>query len=274
MDDTEVQQSSGVTEFQNTYGPMLTDLAKAVTRLGKLKTVDGQLDKMNFVALRKQIEDITGLSSEVGRQVNLLAEQFSHFRVAASESDQREWADLFRASLPKQWTVEGDFPQFLIFPIEVRVDLSQEQVVINKKTTRNLHPKAVAAAVDRELTRLYGERFNPQQFMKALLRAFDLLKAEAARNDVKTQAVTLVDVHRLLTLRAGISSYSAVQFAFDIYRFRRQDDRSLGGRQITFGASKNRVGFIIPRQGRDPEVLGSLEVTDLHAEVPESGDSP
>jgi hypothetical protein len=87
------------------------------------------------------------------------------------------------------------------------------------------------------------------------------LIAEAGTNNVKTQSVPLTEVYKLLTLRAGSSSYSAVQFAFDIYRFRRQEERSLNGRHVTFGASKNRSGYIIPRQGRDPEVLGSLEVT-------------
>jgi len=261
MDDKELNETSGVSAYAEAYGSSFANLTKAVKKLGALKNVSVQVDQMNMVTLKKQLDDIQRLSEESLRLANFLVERTAAHRMAVSETDQREWTDLFRANLSTQRTVEGDFPQFLVFPIEIRVDFANDQVLINKKITRKLHPKAVADAVERELNRVYAERFNPQQFMKVLLRAFDLLIAEAGTNNVKTQSVPLTEVYKLLTLRAGSSSYSAVQFAFDIYRFRRQEDRSLNGRRVTFGASKNRSGYIIPRQGRDPEVLGSLEVT-------------
>jgi hypothetical protein len=160
--------------------------------------------------------------------------------------------------------IEGEFPHFRIFPIEVRVDFANELVLVNKRKVRKLHPEAVAALVERELDRLHGERFNPSQFMKALVRAFDVLVAEAYVNGTPTQAVPLRQVYELLTVRAGSSAYTLNQFRFAISRLRREGNLILEGRRIVFGSARNRSqGLVIPEPGGHTEVFGSLEVAPI-----------
>lgn len=257
--------TSGVAGFSNAYGSALTDLSKSLDRLGKLKAVGAQVEEMNLVDLRKQLEEIQRLGEEVCVHAGQLATKTANHHMAASENDQREWEAAFRSYLGQR-SVEGAFPHFIVFPIEIRVDFGNEQVLVNKRIVRKLHPKAIAQIVERELTRLDRERFNPQRFMKAMIRAFDVLIAESTAKGIKTQAVSLTEVHKLLTLRTGLSSYTATQFAFDIYRFRRQEERSLEGRHVVFGSSKTRAGYPIPSVGGRAEVLGSLEIRTEKAE--------
>ncbi|PSR33366.1 MAG: hypothetical protein C7B46_09925 [Sulfobacillus benefaciens] len=150
---------------------------------------------------------------------------------------------------------------FRVFPIEIKVDFANDLVTVNKRTVRKLHPVAVASEVEKELNRLYRERFNPNQFMKALLRAYQALIAEsmikAGPQRKSGSTVPLVQVFELLSLRLG---YSLNQFAFDIYRLRSHPDRSYGGYQFIFGSGRDRGSVVITLPGGQKEVLGSLEV--------------
>ena len=259
---SDIATTSGVEGFAQSVGPDLQALSKSVARLARYKTIDRQIITMNLVDLSKQLEDL----ARTGLEISMVADQGQNhlkgFAMVQSSLDQEKWALTFSSALEKAgWVVEGEFPSFRIFPIEIKVDFANDLVVVNKRTVRKLHPVAVAAEVEKELNRLYRERFNPNQFMKALLRAYQVLIAEsmikAGPQRKSGSTVPLIQVFELLSLRSG---YSLKQFAFDIYRLRSQPDRSYGDYQFIFGSGRDRGSVVITLPGGQNEVLGSLEV--------------
>ena len=258
----DIAMTSGVGDFAQSVGSDLQILSKSVTRLARYKTIDRQINTMNLVDLRKQLEDL----GRTGLEISMAAEQAQNhlkgYAVVRSPGDQEQWALTFSSTLGKAgWVVEGEFPLFKVFPIEIKIDFANDLVTVNKRTVRKLHPVAVANEVEKELTRLYRERFNPNQFMKALLRAYQVLIAEsmikAGPQRKSGSTVPLVQVFELLSLR---SSYTLNQFAFDIYRLRSQPNRSYGEYQFIFGSGRDRGSVVITLPGGQKEVLGSLEV--------------
>ncbi len=253
----------GVSQFEQELGPTLKELAKTAEKLGRLKKVGDQVGLMNLMDLRKQIEEASRLSVEVGRLTQELTSHLAQYRVAAHGTDQSEWWERFRQAFHSGYPpVEGEFPTFQVFPVEVRVDFSNELVMVNNRTVRTLHPQAVAALVEKEWDRLNRERFNAPSFAKAMVRAYDLLLLElhnkAAGRD-PGRAIPLRVLHQTLALKSGPTGYSLNQFAFDIYRLRRSPHLIVEGRRLDFGTSRNR-GIVITHPGGRQENLGSLEL--------------
>lgn len=262
------EASHGVDGFHNAYQAPLASLTKALTRLGKLKAIEKQDHQMNLMELRKQLDEIERLSRDAADQASNLAKTTAHHRMADSEADQHEWSQKFKAALSSQWSLEGDFPNFRVFPIDVRVDFGNEQVLVNKRLTRAFHPVAVANLVNQTLDKLHRESFNRDRFLKALVRAFDVLHAESEVHGTPTQAIGLRPIYDLLVVLGGAGSYSLNQFAFDIYRLRKDSEEAIiyDQRRLIFGTSKNRTGLIIPSSGGSPVILGSLEVVPAGSE--------
>ena len=256
----------GVRGFETDMGPTLQSLAKSIDRLSRFKKVGRQSEIMNLVDLRKQLEEACRLSDEVKDTATILQDQLEEFRVAPSTTEQTEWWQSFRQAFHAGYPpVEGEFPIFQVFPVEIRVELEHELVLVNNRTVRTLHPRAVANAVEKELDRLNRERFNAASFVKTLLRAYDLLMAEAKDKSPGRSvgaAVSLRAIYQILSIRTGTSGYSLNQFAFDIYRLRRSSSLSTNGRRLEFGTTRNRGGILITLPGGQQENLGSLEVLE------------
>ncbi len=253
----------GVSGFEQQVGPELKDLAKLAERVGRLKKVGGQATVMNLLELKKQLEDMSRLSFEAQALAEELSRKIARYVVASESSDQTEWWERFRKAFHSGYPpVEGEFPTFQVFPVEVRVDFANELVMINNRTVRALHPEAVAALVEKEWDRLNRERFNAASFAKALVRAYDLLllelKDKAGGRD-PGRAISLRTLHQTLALKSGVSGYSLNQFAFDVYRLRRSPHMVVEGRRLDFGTSRNR-GIVITHPGGRQENLGSLEL--------------
>jgi hypothetical protein len=161
--------------------------------------------------------------------------------------------------------LEGEYPVYEVFPFEVRVSLPDEQVTINRRTFRSLNPPVVAAEVRRELDRLTRGSFNSERFLRALIRVYDLLVAEAARSKGgrAPSQVRLKKVHETLTLHRGKAQYSEREFAFDIYRARRGSTLVADGRLVDFVHVRDAVGAIQVPSSRGAEYLGSLEVREV-----------
>ena len=261
--DTSIQ---GVRGFEADIGPNLQSLAKGIDRISRLKKVGRQPEIMNLVDLRKQLEEARRLSEEVKGTAAMLQEQLEDFVVAPSAVEQSEWWQRFRQAFHAGYPpVEGEFPTFQVFPVEIRVDLEHELVMVNNRTVRTLHPHAVAGVVEKELDRLNRERFNAASFAKSLLRAYDLLMAEAKTKSsgrAVGASVSLRAIHQILSIRTGVSGYGLNQFAFDIYRLRRSSSLSTDNRRLEFGTTRNRGGIVITLPGGQQENLGSLEVLE------------
>ncbi len=253
----------GVSGFENEVGPGLKELAKVVERVGRLKKVGQQADILNLMELRKQLEEIRRLSDDIQGLADTLVAKIDNFAVAPTGEQQAEWWERFRQAFHAGYPpVEGEYPVFQVFPVEIRVDLEHELVLINKRTVRALHPEAVATLVEKEWDRLNRERFNAATFAKALMRAYDLLLLEAKDKAGGRQtgaSVPLGLLHQTLALRAGASIYGLNQFAFDIYRLRRSPNLIMDGRRMEFGSTRNR-GIVITHPGGQQENLGALEV--------------
>ena len=253
----------GVSGFEQQIGPELKDLAKMVERLGRLKKVGEQSGLINLMELRKQLDEVSRLSFEAQALAEAVAGKVAHYTVASERGDQTEWWERFRQAFHSGYPpVEGEFPTFQVFPVEVRVDFANELVLINNRTVRVLHPEAVAALVEKEWDRLNRERFNAASFAKALVRAYDLLLLELKDNAGGRdpgRAIPLRTLHQTLALKSGVSGYGLNQFAFDVYRLRRSPNMVVDGRRLDFGTSRNR-GIVITHPGGRQENLGSLEL--------------
>lgn len=266
IDNQTAESLHGVEAFEEQLAPELQGLAKTLEKLARLKKLSQQASLLNLVDLRKQLDEAQRLSQDVQEQARNLESRVERFRLAVSERDQLEWQARFRQAFHAGYPpVEGEFPLFQIFPVDVRVDFEHELVLINNRTVRTIHPAAVASLVEKEWDRLNRERFNAGSFAKAVLRAYDLLLAELTQKSSGSNAgrvVPLRTVHQLLALKSGLSGYGLNQFAFDIYRLRRSESMTVDGRRLEFGTTRNRGGIVITHPGGQQETLGSLEVIE------------
>lgn len=261
-------RTGGISGFETIVVPALARVTKTIERIAKLKRIGKQVEQANLTELRKQIDDLERLQEELATGREALLAAVANFRIAPDAEAQAEWAARFKTAIRGDYPpVEGEFPEFRLFPVEVKVEFANELVRINGRIIRTLHPQAVAAAVMKELDRLYGERFNPAPFARAVLRAYDLLRAKAvveAKGQAAGRSVALRDVHEILAGRHGRSAYSLSQFAFDIYRLRRNPaDLVVNGRKILFGKGRRGGGIPITDPHGRSDVFGSLEVVEV-----------
>lgn len=261
--------ASGVGYFEEVLGPQLAEMAKLAERIGKAKAIRKQVDMANRLDVLKQLDDIVRFSERALEQAGALKDAVGAFRMATTEADRDEWTRAFVESCQAlNRAVDGEYPVFRIFPIEVKADLENDVVLVNNKTVRTLHPKAIAGLVDKEIERLNRERFNLNQFIKALVRVYDLLLAERKQASSGRQvagAVGLKQIHALMAVRTGTGSsgYAQNQFAFDVYRLRTQAELEFEGRRLVFSTTRHpRDGIVIALPGGQKEILGSLEIVE------------
>ena len=241
-----VVTAHGVEEFEERLGVPLESLAKTIDKLGRLKKLGKQKGLINVLDLHKHLDEVRRLAREMKGTAEEIAKQLDEYRICVAEADQAEWTLRFREAFHAGYPpVEGEFPVFQVFPVEVKVEFDNDLIRINNRIHRDLHPGAVAAQVEKEWDRLNAERFNAGSFAKALLRAYDLLVAEqqmSVRNGNSGRTALLRDIHAILTLRRGVSGYTLNQFAFDVYRLRKSDQTTQDGRKLVFGEARNRGG--------------------------------
>lgn len=260
---------TGLSGFDKTVAPRLAELAKALERLGKLKTVGRQAELLHPGEIDKLLQETSALCQQTGELARAAAEVFSAFRLAPDEAGQTEWEKAFlRQCREAGLAAEGEFPAYRVFPIDIRVDLAHDQVLVNKRVVRTLHPRAVAGRVAREIERLNKEKFNPGQFMNALVRAYDLSVCEALNNGRKKEETKLQPLKRIydiLTVRTGTAGYNLSQFAFDLFRLRRESDLVYNGRRLIFSTTKQTgyKGIEIPTAAGQKETLASLEIAPV-----------
>lgn len=264
--------TGGIDYYEQELAPELAAVAKLAQRIGQGKALAKQAVEANRGDTLRQLDDLARLGAELVEQAGALREAVDQFRMVNADEDREAWTRRFtEACRANGHEVEGEYPAFRIFPLEMRVDFTNGAILLNGRTVRALHPKAVAALVDREIGRLNKARFNAPLFMKALARAYDLLLAERppAPGAKGVGVVTLKEIHALLALRSGTSvtsGYTLNQFAFDVYRLRTQSEHRLvlDGRRLVFGQTRNPKDVIaIPKPGGTKESFGALELVLL-----------
>ena len=275
----EVSMQFGVSAFDGIIAPKLQVLSKTIAKLGKLKSVEKQAGQLNLMELQKTLQDIAQLSHDSRMQAAALQTMLGQFQIAGREDDEAEWNRIFVTECQNLgYQVDGEYPIFRVFPVDVKVDFAHDLVQINNRTVRVLHPKAVAALVNKEVVKLYKERFNINLFMRALVRTYDALLAERQMSGIDkgnknvARSVALRQIHSLMSVRTGITGYSLSQFAFDIYRLRTESNLVFDGRRLVFESTRNAGGaIVIPLPGGQKENIGSLEIVE--AEGTDDGES-
>jgi len=159
-------------------------------------------------------------------------------------------AELRRANL----AFEGAYPEYEVFPLLVRVNPEGEWVRIGRKTVQTLDPRTVVRAVEREHRRLHRSAFNANRFLGAVATCYDALSRGQAG-----AAVALIDIYGLLSARTGPAGYTRQEFAFDIFRVRRQSDLVVDGRRLAFVHGKKGTKIAVPRaQGGVEEFTAAI----------------
>jgi hypothetical protein len=113
--------------------------------------------------------------------------------------------------------LEGAFPGYVVFPLEMRFALRDMAVTINRRRVQVLRPAALAHLLRQQRDHLERSAFDAARLRQALLRAHELLSGGNP-----THGVSLREVRRLLALREGTGSagYTLRMFAYDLYRLR------------------------------------------------------
>jgi hypothetical protein len=172
-----------------------------------------------------------------------------------NEAYARAWEEACaREGLPLQ----GTFPVYRLFPLEIRFDLAERSVLVNRKRRHELRPESLARILRQTYDRLHRARFDAGRFRRALLRAHTLLSGDRPQ-----QPVLLRQIYELLTLREGGRSaeYSLEQFGFDIYRLRRAG-LTEGNRRLVFIHGR-RNAIVVPVGDGQTENLTALQIQEV-----------
>ncbi len=228
-------------------------------------------DRADLHLLRQRVADAAKRAAETAKTLELLSETLVGFTLAAdipepanTDSRSAEYGERFeRACVGMGVRLDGSYPDYRVFPFDVRLRPSEERVWIGRKAFWSLRPEIVANAVKRERDRLWGATFDADKFGAALARAFDVLILERrARSGASSQQVALRDVLALLQLPTfGRASYTRDEFAFDIFRYR-QTPMSVGSRHVMLEDMRGvGAGFQIPNARGGWEPVTGLRVT-------------
>jgi hypothetical protein len=249
----------GWESFDEATGPTVARVGQLLKRVGRLRRIGRLGQDLNTFDLMRLVRDERALVRELAEELDKLEGILSRVQMVAGSDDEKNWAREFEESL-RDLRVEfsGSYPTYLVFPLEIRVDLAQDTATINDRITHTLRPKSLAKAVQAERERLFSARFKERQFMRAMAEVYDLLtKADGGL----AVGVELRRAYEMLSLREGTSSYPLRQFAFDLYRLRYHSDMVYQGRRFVLNPSKSaRRAIQVPRPNGGIENLGSYEL--------------
>ncbi len=237
----------------------------SAARLGK--QLQKAAESVDIHLLRQKVEDAAGKAGEAAALLAELRAAVTAFTLAeaaaaevaasaASDLGPDAYARAFeRACAAESIPLEGTYPDYRVFPLDIRIRLHEERIVIGKKSWWALRPVALAQAVKRQRDRLMGGAFAADKFGQALVRAYDVLLPEVqAHSGAAARQVALREVLALLQLGTfGRNNYTKDEFAFDLYRYR-QTSMTTGGRRVVLGDMRGLgAGFEVPnaRGGRD-----------------------
>lgn len=209
------------------------DLTKLESHLrnGELELAERILARLE-ANLTKQLESLADLKKKI-----------PEYRV--QEYLQKAFDEEFKAACQAQeLKIEGSFPAYEVFPLQVRILPEKRAVEINDKTVYILRPKALAGYLKAQIAGLYKERFNPKTFIDTLEMIYDtILDVKKARYKTEIQNdldVLLVDIYNRLTpLPSQRRHYPKNMFAFDLHRLFLTDTFTASdGRELKLGDTR------------------------------------
>ena len=157
-------------------------------------------------------------------------------------------ADLFdrefrEACAASNLPVDGQFPQYIVYPIQVHVDTNRMGVVINRKLHRGLRISRVIETIRTERSRLLARPFNAKSFLADIAAAYDgIIEVESAKNQVQMSGHDVGLRHlyqKLVPMRQWRADYPERFFAFDLHRLLRSGEtHESGGRRLHFAPAR------------------------------------
>ncbi|MDA8145738.1 MAG: hypothetical protein M0Z27_06730 [Thermaerobacter sp.] len=203
-------------------------------------------------ALQKEAAAAAGLSRSA-------AELVSRFHVPEGEEIVLYAREFERLARQKGLPIQGTFPEYVIFPMEVRFDLPGEQVFLKRRRLTILEPAALVQELSRRHQAILGSNFNERRFLQALVKLYDLLDKASEK---KGREIPLKRIYELLTVRRGAADYSPAEFAFDIYRLRRSSDLVFEGRRLDFHHGRQ-TGFDVPNAQGGTDKFYGLKIWEV-----------
>src|SRR5947209_12881174 len=164
------------TYLDETLGGPAAQLARVTKRMA---TLAGRLPKAT------QNGDVRAVEAAVREASGLRVEEpLAAAQAALGAFDVRGYlesrfpAELATACQEAGIPLEGQFPNYTVFPFPVRVDVETMSVLINRTRTGALRPSALAAAINAERDRLERSPFNVEDFLGGLFKIWERLNLE------------------------------------------------------------------------------------------------
>ena len=210
-------------EFESYLDERLAPAAEQLNRRAKrVATLAGRLHKAvgsgDMRAVEGAIRDLQGLP---------LDEPLSAASEATGSYDYRTYlsngfaADFEAACQEARLPLEGNFPNYFVFPLPVRIDLENPSAIINRTRVGVLRPSSLIAAIQQERDRLERSPFNVTEFLGVLFSVWDRMNAQLTvknKLDVR-QPQPLRQVYReLVPFSRWRREYPESFFAYDIQR--------------------------------------------------------
>jgi hypothetical protein len=223
--------------------------------------VEKATQRWDLRLLRQRMPEVAQAIGEIEAAARATEAALAGFSAAESTAAAAGFAaEIARAASQLRLPLQGDFPEYEAFPLKIAVDLVAEQATIGRRKTTTLEPLALMREVQARHQALHRSNFNAKRFMRSLVEAYDLLK-QAGK--AKGMDVSLSAVYELLTLRGGTGDYTKEEFAFDIYRLRRESDMVYDShRRLSFlnGRSGN---FPVPNAKGGVDPLSMLSIAEV-----------
>lgn len=234
---------------------------QALTRsAGRLRKAAGAVVQAaagwDLQKLRGAVESLSQELSDTGLRNDRVRRGLDGFSLPQGEALAGYVAEFERLVRQKDLTLDGAFPEYTIFPLEVRFDLAKERVMLGRRQLTLLEPVALVEELARRHRAMQGQNFNARRFQQILGKAYDLV-VEGQRRE--GQEASLERIYDILTLRTGTGEYPRTAFAFDIFRLRRSPELVQDGRQMRFESGR-RGGFDVPKSGGGAERLSILRI--------------
>ena len=166
-------------------------------------------------------------------------------------------AQLMDACEARGIDIIGEEGSYEIFPYRLKVNPSDEEVLINGKKPPGLRPASIAALLETGRNKLLAANFNPEKFAAELAAAYDIAIVHAAKGKTpkKDADVYLSTIYKYLTPMSRFrKDYGVQSFAFDIARLYSAGNVCLiDGRRLQFGPSRNnnRAIRILDKYGKE-----------------------
>jgi len=247
---------------------VLDSWKKLDTSAARFRRLSAQVSKAagrwDLRLLRQRLAELAGLAEDAKAAAEAADAALAAWSAESLSSTVAAYAaDLERAAAQLRLPLQGVFPDYEVFPLKLSLDLPGEQATISRRKTTTLEPLSLMREVQARHQALHRSTFNAKRFMKALTAAHRL-QSDAGR--AIGMDVSLTAIYEVLTMRTGPGDYTKSEFAFDIYRLRRESDMVYDHKQLSF--LNGRSGNIpVPNAKGGTDALGILRLAEVEGDA-------